>query len=424
MQVTEWSNYALDVRLKAAADGVSFGIIRSILGTDTFKMSAAKVIECPFTGKKYAAVPACWPDVAAIHVHEADIYGNAVIRGISVADLELARAAKRLIITAERIVNNSAIREDPTATSIPFYLVDAVVEVPVRQLSGQHAVPLLLRRGAPGAVDEGGEGSRGVREVPRHYIYGTADFEEYLERCGGLKRIEELQTLENLVDRLTTLAPKELDDMASEYNMMEMMICVASRYLEDGKTVAVGTGAPCAAAMLAQKTCSPNLVILFEAGGVAPHAADDADLGRRLADVPQGRHGSRHVRDDDHLRPRPGGLRLPGRRPDRQVRQHQLDPASATTSKPKVRFPGSGGANDFASLCWRTMIMTVHSKDAVRREVRLHHLARLPHRRRRARGGRPARGRPLQDHHRPGGHGLRPRDQGHDGGVAQSGRGA
>jgi glutaconate CoA-transferase subunit A len=86
IQLTEWTNYALAARLRAAAEGVSFGIIRSMLGTDTFKMSAAKVIECPFTGKKYAAVPAVWPDVAAIHVHEADPYGNAVIRGISVAD--------------------------------------------------------------------------------------------------------------------------------------------------------------------------------------------------------------------------------------------------------------------------------------------------------------------------------------------------
>ena len=107
-----------------------------MLGTDTFKMSAAKVIECPFTGKKFAAVPALWPDVAAIHVHEADMYGNAVIRGISVADLELARAAKRLIITTERLVSNDEIRDDPTATSIPFYLVDAVVEVPYGSYPG------------------------------------------------------------------------------------------------------------------------------------------------------------------------------------------------------------------------------------------------------------------------------------------------
>src|SRR5260370_41987012 len=54
------------------------------------------------------------------------------------------------------------------------------------------------------------------------------------------------------------------------YNSMELMICCAARELEDGRTVAVGTGIPCAAAMLAQRTHAPGLVILFEAGGVAP----------------------------------------------------------------------------------------------------------------------------------------------------------
>src|SRR5437868_12064151 len=54
------------------------------------------------------------------------------------------------------------------------------------------------------------------------------------------------------------------------YTAMELMICCAARLLEDGRTVAVGTGVPCAAAMLAQRTTAPNLVILFEAGGVSP----------------------------------------------------------------------------------------------------------------------------------------------------------
>src|ERR687888_378840 len=54
------------------------------------------------------------------------------------------------------------------------------------------------------------------------------------------------------------------------YNAMELMICCAARALEDGRTVAVGTGVPCAAAMLAQRTHAPNLVIFFEAGGVPP----------------------------------------------------------------------------------------------------------------------------------------------------------
>src|SRR5438445_5164715 len=55
-----------------------------------------------------------------------------------------------------------------------------------------------------------------------------------------------------------------------DYNSMELMICCAARLLEDGRTVAVGTGMPGAAAMLAQRTAAPNLVIFFEAGGVAP----------------------------------------------------------------------------------------------------------------------------------------------------------
>ena len=54
------------------------------------------------------------------------------------------------------------------------------------------------------------------------------------------------------------------------FTSMELMICCAARELEDGKTVAVGTGLPCAAAMLAQRTHAPNLVVMFEAGGIAP----------------------------------------------------------------------------------------------------------------------------------------------------------
>jgi glutaconate CoA-transferase subunit A len=200
VQVTEWSNYALAARLKAAADGASFAVIRSMLGTDTFKHSAAKEIECPFTGKKMAAVPALWPDVAAIHVHLADMYGNCVIRGISVADLELARAAKRLIITTEKLVHNSAIRDRPTVTSIPFYLVDAVIEVPYGSYPGnmphlyfsdeKHLAEWLTVEKDPEAFEK----------FLDHYIYNCPSFQEYVVRCGGLKRIEELQKLEHVVE--------------------------------------------------------------------------------------------------------------------------------------------------------------------------------------------------------------------------------
>ncbi len=201
LKVTEWTNYSLAARLKAAAEGVSFAIVRSMLGTDTFKMSGAKVIECPFTGKKFAAVPALWPDVAVIHVHEADMYGNAVFKGISVADMELSRAAKHVIVTAEKLVTNATIRANPTATSIPFYLVDAVVEMPFGSYPGN--MPYLYFSDEE-HLAQWMKVEKDPKEFEKfldHYIYGVSCFEEYLERCGGLKKLKALQKLENLVEK-------------------------------------------------------------------------------------------------------------------------------------------------------------------------------------------------------------------------------
>src|SRR5436190_4945825 len=84
VECTEWSNYTLAVRFMAAAMGLPFLPARSLLGTDTFRHSAARAIACPFTGETLAAIPALYPDVAAIHVHEADRYGNCRIRGTTV----------------------------------------------------------------------------------------------------------------------------------------------------------------------------------------------------------------------------------------------------------------------------------------------------------------------------------------------------
>ena len=98
VECVEWSNYTLALRYTAAAMGVPFVPARSLLGTDTLGHSPAQVITCPFSGEKLAAIPALYPDVAAIHVHEADRYGNCRFAGTSVADVELARAAKRLTV--------------------------------------------------------------------------------------------------------------------------------------------------------------------------------------------------------------------------------------------------------------------------------------------------------------------------------------
>ncbi|HTU17021.1 MAG TPA: CoA-transferase [Gemmataceae bacterium] len=198
---TEWTNYTLAARFKAAAMGVPFLPVRSLLGTDTFRHSAARVVACPFTGEKVALVPALYPDVAAIHVHEADCYGNCRIRGTTVADLDVARAAKRLIITCERLIPGDDIRQDPSRTVIPFFCVDAVCEVPYGSYPGNMPYEYFSDEEHIRAWLAAEKDVEGFRAFLQTYIYGVRDFVEYWQRCGGLPRMQELRRQEFLVHR-------------------------------------------------------------------------------------------------------------------------------------------------------------------------------------------------------------------------------
>jgi glutaconate CoA-transferase subunit A len=195
----EWTNYGMALRFKAAAMGISFLPGRNMMGTDTFKYSAAKVVKCPFTGKLFCLYPALWPDVSAIHVHESDIYGNCRLRGISIADLELARASKRLIITCERLVHNDAIRNDPTQTVIPYYLVDAVCEVPYGSYPGNMPYEYFSDEEHLRLWMQSEEDSEKFKKFLDQYVCWTKDFNEYLDLCGGLHRINELRAQEHLI---------------------------------------------------------------------------------------------------------------------------------------------------------------------------------------------------------------------------------
>ena len=200
VQSCEWTNYGMALRFKAAAMGVSFLPGRNMMGTDTFKYSAAKVVKCPFTGQLYCLYPALWPDVSAIHVHEADIYGNCRTKGIIIADFELARASKRLIITCERLVHNDVIRNDPTHTVIPYYLVDAVCEVPYGSYPGNMPYEYFSDETHLKLWMESEKDPEQFKKFLNQYVLWPKDFNEYLELCGGLHRINELRAQEHLIE--------------------------------------------------------------------------------------------------------------------------------------------------------------------------------------------------------------------------------
>ncbi len=200
IQLTEWTNATLSWRIKAAAMGLSFIPARNIMGTDTFAYSASKEILCPFTGKKYAAHPALYPDFAAIHVHECDVYGNARVYGASVSDQDLARAAKRVVLTTERIVPNEEIRRQPHATFIPFWCVDAVVEVPYGSYPGNMPYEYFSDEGYLKQWLSIEKDPAAFKDFLKKQIIETCDVYEYLSLNGGIEKMMKLRAVENLIE--------------------------------------------------------------------------------------------------------------------------------------------------------------------------------------------------------------------------------
>jgi acyl CoA:acetate/3-ketoacid CoA transferase beta subunit len=144
--------------------------------------------------------------------------------------------------------------------------------------------------------------------------------------------------------------------MNQDYTPTELLACVAAGLLEDGKSVFVGTGLPMIAAMLAQRTHAPNLLIIFEAGGIGPQVpvlpisvGDSRTFYRAVA------ASSMH----EVMSAGQAGYVDYG-----FLGAAQIDPYGNLNTTvigewehPKVRLPGSGGASDIGSFCWRTIIV-------------------------------------------------------------------
>jgi len=196
--VAEISNAGYQWRFLAAAMGLPFIPARILMGTDTFEKSSAKIVRDPWSGKPVCLLPAAYPDVAMFHVPRCDKYGNAQIDGILVEDFELSRAARRVIVTTEEIVDEEVIRRTPDRTVIPFYLVDAVCEVPW----GAHPTQMpYLYYFDEEHIREWLTLSRteeGTKAYFDRYVFGVRDFEEYLERVGGIRKLNYLKRVEQL----------------------------------------------------------------------------------------------------------------------------------------------------------------------------------------------------------------------------------
>ena len=199
LEAEEYSSLSVAFRYLAGSLGIPFMPIRSLRGSDLMAQLKEKSgsnlanITDPFTGEDWPVLKPLLPDVAVVQVQAADEEGNAWIMGPRWDNSEQVRASQRTIVIAERIVTDETIRQNPERTMIPGLFVSHVVELPFA------AHPTSVYR----AYDYDAEQIQAYVEATRtpesfrayldQYVFGVKDHWEYLERVGGLKRLNSLQ---------------------------------------------------------------------------------------------------------------------------------------------------------------------------------------------------------------------------------------
>jgi glutaconate CoA-transferase subunit A len=185
----EWSHLALGLRFRAGAMGVPFLPALTMLGSDLVGVGGLKTIADPYTGQTLAAVPALFPDVAVLHVHRADRFGNCQIDGYPHMDADIARAAATVLVTTEEIVPEETTRRHPDRTVVPGFLVDALVHVPFgsfpHECYGLYEADFDHFAEYTAAIDA--RGPVAVADYLEQYVYSPASFADYLDLFGGTR---------------------------------------------------------------------------------------------------------------------------------------------------------------------------------------------------------------------------------------------
>jgi glutaconate CoA-transferase, subunit A len=195
VEFEEWSHLALGLRFRAAAMGVPFLPALTMLGSDLASVTGMRIVEDPYTGERLAAVPALFPDVAMIHVHRADRFGNCQIDGYPHMDADIARAAGTVLVTTEELVDEDEVRRHPDRTVIPGFLVDALVLAPFgsfpHECYGLYEADFDHFQEYTDAINA--RGMAAVADFLEQYVYAPAAWDDYLARFGG-ERLARQQT--------------------------------------------------------------------------------------------------------------------------------------------------------------------------------------------------------------------------------------
>jgi glutaconate CoA-transferase subunit A len=206
IQFEDYSNFGATLRLVAGAMGLPFIPTATMLGSDMLDRwgfpesdrhedSAAAPqklawMDCPFTGKRVVLLPAVNPDVAVIHAQMVGDQGTVRLLGQSFADVFMAAAARRVIVTTEQVVPEDFIRRSPEQNGIPFFRVDAVVPVPYgAHPTACHGVYDYDPQHYAVYAEAARQGPEAFGAYLQEWVLAPPDHWAYLERIGGTEKL-------------------------------------------------------------------------------------------------------------------------------------------------------------------------------------------------------------------------------------------
>lgn len=187
IEVEEYTNLSLPMMLMAGAYGMPFVPVRDMAGSDLLNVKSFmgdgkyKIIDDPFNGGSIVAVPALKPDVAIIHVQQADENGNAQMWGIGGDCQYGANAAKKVIVSCERVVSREIIGADPSRTIVPDFKVVAVVEEPFGAHPGYTPGFYDVDFSFGNLYKQKSDTVEGFKEFLDEWVFGISNRQKYTE---------------------------------------------------------------------------------------------------------------------------------------------------------------------------------------------------------------------------------------------------
>ncbi len=326
IELEEHSHAGMANRYAAGAADLPFAVMRGYRGTDLAALTQVAPITCPFTGEVLTAVPALHPDVAIVHAQESDRDGNVQLWGIPGVQKEAVLAAKRSLVTVERIVER--LEPQPSSIVLPAWVIDAVAV-------------------APG-------GSR-----PSYSLGITDRDNDFYRFWDELSRDRDAFTA---LDEGARAGAERGGGSVTPASAGEVQTVVAARRLKYARTVFIGVGRPSTAAILARMVHNPELVLVYESG----------TIGAKPFHVPLSIGDGELARTADSIVSVPEMFNYwigPGRIDVAFLGAAQVDchanlnsTVIGEYSNPKTRLPGAGGAPEIAASCGEVIVIVPHSK--------------------------------------------------------------